>query len=114
MGFSGFEPGPLAPHHRHYPSTARHSGVAARAAISCPYEAPFYDVIGLPFVAFGWVRVKSVGECSYRFAARLFGTRFQAAFVTSLISVMLFVIHSLCVFFLFFVHSEFFGRVCAL
>ena len=57
---------------------------------------------------------------------RLFGTRFQAVFVTSLIScnsrlickcicsVKLFLIHSSCVFFLFFVRSEFFGRFCAL
>ena len=57
---------------------------------------------------------------------RLFGTRFQAVFVTSLIScnsrliwkpicsVKLFPIHSSCVFFLFFVRPEFFGRFCAL
>ena len=29
------------------PPMACHSGVAARAAISCPYDTPFYDVIGL-------------------------------------------------------------------
>ena len=57
---------------------------------------------------------------------RLFGTRFQAVFVTTLIScnssliwkpicsVKLFLIHSSCVFFLFFVRPEFFGRFCAL
>ena len=39
---------------------ARHAGVAARAAISFPYETRFYDVIGLsafsslPLVGFCW------------------------------------------------------------
>ena len=51
-------------HHRHCPPRARHSDVAAWAAILCPYEAPFYDVIGISAfswllrVAFGWVRAK--------------------------------------------------------
>ena len=44
----------------HCPSMARHPGVAARSAISFPYETPFYDVIGLstfsslPLVGFCW------------------------------------------------------------
>ena len=57
---------------------------------------------------------------------RLFGTRFQAAFITLLVSCnsrliwkcicffKLFLIHSFCVIFLFFVHSEFFGRLLSL
>ena len=69
---------------------------------------------------------KSAGERSFHFAAPTVWTRFQAVFVTSLIScnsrliwkgicsVKLFLIHSSCVFFLFFVCSEFFGRFCTL
>ena len=44
----------------HCSPMARHSGVAARAAISFPYETRFYDVIGLsafsslPLVGFCW------------------------------------------------------------
>ena len=40
---------------------ARHSGVAARAAISFPYEALFYDVIGLS--AFSWLPL--VAFCNF-------------------------------------------------
>ena len=42
------------------PPMARHSDVAAQAAISCPYETPFCDVIGLsafsslPLIGFCW------------------------------------------------------------
>ena len=44
----------------HCSPMARHPGVAARAAISFPYETHFYDVIGLstfsslPLVGFCW------------------------------------------------------------
>ena len=44
----------------HCSPMARHSGVAAWAAISFPYETHFYDVIGLsafsslPLVGFCW------------------------------------------------------------
>ena len=31
----------------HCPPLARHSGVATRAAILCPYDTHFYDVMGL-------------------------------------------------------------------
>ena len=42
------------------PPMACHSGVAAWAAISCPYDTCFYDVVGrstfssLPLVEFCW------------------------------------------------------------
>ena len=55
----GFRSGDL-PHHNALFTMARHSGVAARAAISFPYETRFYDVIGLsafsslPHVGFCW------------------------------------------------------------
>ena len=55
----GFDPGGL-PHQMHCAPMARHPGVAARAAISFPYETRFYDVIGLsafsslPLVGFCW------------------------------------------------------------
>ena len=44
----------------HCPPLACHSGVAARAAISCPYDTHLYDVMGLsafsslPLVGFCW------------------------------------------------------------
>ena len=61
MGVSppGFRTGGL-PHQMHCAPTARHSGVAAQAAISFPYETRFYDVIALsafsslPLVGFCW------------------------------------------------------------
>ena len=55
----GFEPGTPRTT-MHCSPMARHSGVAARAAISFPYETRFYDVIGLsafsslPLVGFCW------------------------------------------------------------
>ena len=55
----GFEPGTPRTT-MHCSPTARHPGVAARAAISFPYETRFYDVIGLsafsslPLVGFCW------------------------------------------------------------
>ena len=45
----------------HCPPMARHSGFAAWAAILCPYDTRFYDVIGLsafsslPLVGFCWI-----------------------------------------------------------
>ena len=44
----------------HCPPLARHLGVAARAALSCPYDTRLYDVIelspfsSLPLVGFCW------------------------------------------------------------
>ena len=55
----GYEPG-VSRTTMHCPPLARHLGVAARAAISCPYDARIYDVIGLstfssfPLVGFCW------------------------------------------------------------
>ena len=55
----GFEPGTPRTT-MHCSPMARHPGVAARAAISFPYETRFYDVIGLsafsslPLVGFCW------------------------------------------------------------
>ena len=54
----GYEPG-VSRTTMHCPPLARHSGVAARAAISCPYDTRFYDVIGLS--AFSSLRL--VGFC---------------------------------------------------
>ena len=60
----GFEPGTPRTT-MHFSPMARHSGVAARAAISFPYETRFYDVMGLflhfpllDFVGLWTVRVK--------------------------------------------------------
>ena len=56
----GYEPGSPAPQ---CTPLARHLGVAARAAISCPYDTYVYDVIGLgtfsslPLVGLCMVRV---------------------------------------------------------
>ena len=52
----------------HCSPMARHPGVAARAAISFPYETHFYDVIGLsafsslPLVGFCWTLGVKVEE----------------------------------------------------
>ena len=69
MGFPpGYEPGGLS-HHNALSTPARHSGVvAARAAISCPYDTCFYDVMGLnafsslPLVGFCWTEEVWVNE----------------------------------------------------
>ena len=55
----GCEPG-LSRTTMPFPPLASHSGVAARAAISCPFDTRFYDVTGLsafsslPLIGFFW------------------------------------------------------------
>ena len=52
----------------HSPPMARHSGVATWAAILCPYETCFYDIIGLnifsshPLVGFCWTWIVSIRD----------------------------------------------------
>ena len=68
----GFEPG-ISYTTMHCAPQPCHSGVAARAAISCPYETRFYDVIGLiafsllSLVGFCWTVVNRVKRHNWKF-----------------------------------------------
>ena len=68
----GFEPG--APRTTmHCSPMARHPGVAARAAISFPYETRFYDVIGLSAFGKSILQVPDTGIFQYWWILEHFG-----------------------------------------